>query len=60
MENLFYYRHEDADRTTLKTVKSKNADHRDAGYLIQALNDWNRGNESGAQEAIAAWAGANQ
>ncbi len=60
LEDLLYFRYEDAYRTTLKTVKSKDEDHRDAGYVVQALIDRDRGNRRGAEEAIAALIDANQ
>lgn len=44
---LILCKHEDAYRITLDTVKSPNNDYKEAGYILQALIDKDRGNIDG-------------
>ncbi len=46
------------DRHRIHRFKSK--DHRDAGYVVQALIDRDRGNQNGAQSAIDTLVHTNQ
>ena len=50
--DLAYKRHESAYKKTLKSVKSKNKDYQEAGYIIQALIDKDRNNAKGVEESL--------
>ena len=52
LEALLYSNYEDAYKKTLKSIKSKNDNYRDAGYAIQALIDTDRKNKKGVEESL--------
>jgi hypothetical protein len=60
LTELLYYRHEDAYRQTLNSVKSSNQEHREAGYVIQAMIDDDRGNPAGVEQAVARFLEINE
>ena len=58
--DLLNYRHEKAFSKALKTSKSGSLKQREAGLVIQALVDADRGNEAGAREAVEAFVELNE
>ena len=58
--DLLNFRHEQAFSKALKTSKSGSLKQREAGLVIQALVDADRGNEAGAREAVEAFVELNE
>lgn len=52
LKALVQCRHEDAFRTALQTSGSDNTDYREAGLIIQALVDRDRGNTAGVDRIL--------
>ena len=54
LEALVNYEHADAYKRSLKAVRSGNKSYKEAGLVIQALIDKDRGNDKGVESAIEA------
>ena len=59
LESLLYSNYEDAYKKTLKSIKSKNQDYQEAGYVVQALIDTDRKNEKGVDAALTEFVALN-
>lgn len=52
LNDLIYYKYEDAYKRTLKAARSKDVEIQEAAYLIQALIDKDRGNDAGMKSSL--------
>jgi len=59
LTDLLYFRYEDAYRRTLGTVKSTNVAVQEAGFVIQAMIDEERGNAARVDEALSSFLDLN-
>ncbi len=52
LKSLVQCRHEDAFRKALQTARSENPEYREAGLIVQALVDRDRGNTAGVDRVL--------